>query len=209
MQETRDLDLPVLYFGTPVALITTVNPDGTSNISPISSSWSLGDRYVLGLGGEGRAIENLRRIPELVINLPSADLAHTVEAIAPTTGCDPVPKAKRSSYRHEPDKWTLGGLTPRASADVAAQRIAECPVQMEARVAQFIPIGDGDAFAVEAEVLRVHAHTDILRSETPARIDTERWRPLYYTFRHYFAQGQHRGSNFRASEAHPVGDAAR
>jgi len=44
MERTRIVDLPVLYFGTPVALITTVNPDGSSNISPISSAWALGDR---------------------------------------------------------------------------------------------------------------------------------------------------------------------
>ena len=43
MDETRRVELPVLYFGTPVALITTVNPDGSSNISPISSAWALGD----------------------------------------------------------------------------------------------------------------------------------------------------------------------
>ena len=29
---------PVLYIGTPVALITTCNEDGTANISPMSSA---------------------------------------------------------------------------------------------------------------------------------------------------------------------------
>ncbi len=38
----------VLYVGTPVVLITTLNPDGTTNISPMSSAWMLFDRAVLG-----------------------------------------------------------------------------------------------------------------------------------------------------------------
>ncbi|MGP9689861.1 hypothetical protein ACT3TH_11950 [Psychrobacter sp. AOP22-C1-C5] len=29
----------VLYFGTPVALIGTLNEDGTANLAPISSIW--------------------------------------------------------------------------------------------------------------------------------------------------------------------------
>jgi len=32
----------ILYFGTPVALITTVDVDGNANIGPISSAWALG-----------------------------------------------------------------------------------------------------------------------------------------------------------------------
>ncbi|PCE15196.1 hypothetical protein AUC47_14600 [Microbacterium sp. SZ1] len=198
MQETRAVDLPVLYFGTPVALITTVNPDGSSNISPISSSWALGNRYMLGLGSEGQALANLRRIDHLVINLPSTDLVEAVEAIAPTTGRSPVPDEKHPAYRHEADKWSLGGFTPVTSDDVLALRIAECPVQIEARAAQIIEIDGGSAVAVEAEVLRVHAHESILREYGPDRVETSRWQPLYYSFRHYFGQGERVGANFRA-----------
>jgi flavin reductase (DIM6/NTAB) family NADH-FMN oxidoreductase RutF len=32
----------ILYFGTPVALITTLNADETPNIGPMSSAWALG-----------------------------------------------------------------------------------------------------------------------------------------------------------------------
>jgi len=198
MERTRNVDLPVLYFGTPVALITTVNPDGSSNISPISSAWALGDRYMLGLGAEGQAYANLQRVGELVINLPSADLASAVEAIAPTTGRTPVPEEKRASYRHESDKWSLGGFTRVGSQDVLPPRIGECPVQIEARVAQLIEIDGGSAVAVEAEILRVHAYESILRPQGPDRVDTDKWQPLYYSFRHYFAQGPRVGSNFRA-----------
>ena len=37
----------ILYFGTPVVLITTRNPDGSANITPMSSAWALADRVVI------------------------------------------------------------------------------------------------------------------------------------------------------------------
>lgn len=198
MEKTKSVDLPVLYFGTPVALITTVNAEGASNISPISSAWALGDRYMLGLGAEGQALANLRHLGELVVNLPSSELAAAVEAIAPTTGRTPVPAEKRPAYRHEPDKWSVGRFTKVASLDVVPPRIGECPVQIEARVVQVVDIDGGSAVAVEAEVVRVHVFEGILRATEPDRIDTEKWNPLYYSFRHYFAQGARVGANFRA-----------
>jgi flavin reductase (DIM6/NTAB) family NADH-FMN oxidoreductase RutF len=33
------VDLEVLYFGTPVVLIGSRNPDGTANLAPMSSAW--------------------------------------------------------------------------------------------------------------------------------------------------------------------------
>ena len=44
----------ILYFGTPVVLITTRNPDGSTNITPMSSAWALADRVVIGLAGGGQ-----------------------------------------------------------------------------------------------------------------------------------------------------------
>jgi flavin reductase (DIM6/NTAB) family NADH-FMN oxidoreductase RutF len=38
----------ILYFGTPVVLLTTENADGTANLAPMSSAWTLGQVVVLG-----------------------------------------------------------------------------------------------------------------------------------------------------------------
>jgi len=62
----------VLYFGTPVGLISTLNRDGTTNLSPVSSLFALGQRYAVGLGAGGQAAANLIDCPELVVNLPDA-----------------------------------------------------------------------------------------------------------------------------------------
>ena len=39
----------ILYFGTPVVLISTTNEDGAPNLAPMSSAFWLGWRCMLGL----------------------------------------------------------------------------------------------------------------------------------------------------------------
>ena len=68
---TKIINPKILYYGFPVILLSTLNEDGTVNISPLSSSWVLGDCIVLGIGLGGKAIENLERHPECVINIPA------------------------------------------------------------------------------------------------------------------------------------------
>jgi hypothetical protein len=53
------IDPKILYFGTLVILISTLNEDGTANLAPMSSAWALGWTVMLGLGVEGKTIENL------------------------------------------------------------------------------------------------------------------------------------------------------
>ncbi len=45
-----------MYYGTPVALIVTLNADGSENLAPMSSSWSLRERIVLGMGTASRTV---------------------------------------------------------------------------------------------------------------------------------------------------------
>jgi flavin reductase (DIM6/NTAB) family NADH-FMN oxidoreductase RutF len=195
----------VLYFGTPVALITSLNADGTTNISPMSSAWALGDRVVLGMSSGSMGLENVARERELVINLPGSDLWPKVEAIARATGRSPVPLHKQKiGYRFEPAKFDLGGFTPQNSELVRPKRIAECPIQFEAKVAArhdpgaHWPADRPESFEiVEAKVVRVHAHDDIVIPGTN-HVDTGKWSPLLYVFRHYFGVGADLGRTFKA-----------
>lgn len=114
----------ILYYGTPVVLLTTKNEDGSTNISPISSSWALGDCIVMGIGYGGKAVENLRQHPECVLNLPDPSLWKQVELLAPLTGKDPVPSHKEQmGFRYEKDKFAAAGFTPMPSATVEPKRI--------------------------------------------------------------------------------------
>ncbi|WP_206050675.1 flavin reductase family protein [Nocardioides speluncae] len=79
--KTTTIDLKVKYFGTPVVLISSLNPDGTPNLAPMSSAWWLGDCCMLGLGNSSQTAENIRRTGECVLNLASAELVDVVDRL--------------------------------------------------------------------------------------------------------------------------------
>jgi flavin reductase (DIM6/NTAB) family NADH-FMN oxidoreductase RutF len=186
-----------------VALITTISRAGHPNISPMSSAWALGDRVVLGMARAGQGCANVLATREAVINLPGPDQCEMVEALAATTGRSPVPGYKQAmGYRHEPDKFGLAGLHAVASETVAPPRIAQCPMQLEVRLlmahaASAVDGADPAFMLLELQVTRVHAHETIVVPGTQ-HIDTGRWSPLLYVFRHYFGTGERLGRNFRA-----------
>src|SRR5687768_13743884 len=98
----------ILYFGTPVVLISTVNEDGSYNLAPMSSSFWLGWRCIIGLSAVSKTTQNIIRTGQCVLNLPSSDQAAMVDRLALTTGSDPVPEGKRvRGYRHEKEKFAL------------------------------------------------------------------------------------------------------
>ncbi|GAB2742785.1 flavin reductase family protein [Kitasatospora kifunensis] len=187
----------ILYFGTPVVLVSTLNEDGSANLAPISSAWALGQVIVLGLGAEGQSACNLAARPDLVVNLPAPEQWHAVEALAPLTGRYPVPPSKPAGCRYQPDKFAAAGLRPQPAQLVAAPRVAECPIQLEARAERVRP-GVGEGFViVEANVLKVHAERHLVVPGT-SYIDPGAWSPLIYNFRHYFGLGPELGHTYRS-----------
>jgi flavin reductase (DIM6/NTAB) family NADH-FMN oxidoreductase RutF len=183
----------ILYFGTPVVLIGSNNEDGSYNLAPMSSAWWVGWRCMLGLARSSKTTTNMIRSGECVLNLPSADLVGAVDRLARTTGSDPVPPGKiRRGYRHEKDKFALCGLTAVAGETVAAPRAAECPVQIEAKVAHVHEMAQEDAIwrgnllAIEVRVTRVHAHPEIMMEGEVDRIDPDKWRPLIMSFQQFY-----------------------
>jgi flavin reductase (DIM6/NTAB) family NADH-FMN oxidoreductase RutF len=83
--EFRTVEPKILYFGTPVALVSSLNEDSSTNLAPISSFWALGWTLMWGLLDEAKTAENLRRKPECVVNLPSPDMWRQVEKLAMRT----------------------------------------------------------------------------------------------------------------------------
>jgi flavin reductase (DIM6/NTAB) family NADH-FMN oxidoreductase RutF len=183
------IDPAILYFGTPVVLVTSLNPDGSSNIMPMSSAFWLGHTGLLGIGARSQTASNLQRNADCVLNLPSVDLVSEVDLLALTTGRADVPRAKAErGYRHEPDKFGLAGLTALSSETVSADRIAECPVNLEAGVVNAHPVADG-ILLFEVDITRVHVHEGIRMKGTANRIDPDRWRPLIMSFQHFYGLG--------------------
>jgi len=190
------IDPAILYFGTPVVLVSTIQPDGTPNLAPISSAWWLGRSCLLGFGARSQTPANLLRQGECVLNLPSVAEVDAVDRLARTTGSSPVPPHKEAmGYRHEPDKFGAAGLTPIASQLVAPPRVAECPVQLEAELVASHPIEashperGGKLIALEVRVTRIHVAESIRMPGTAHQIDPERWRPLIMSFCEFFGLG--------------------
>lgn len=187
----QTVDLKVLYFGTPVVLISTRNEDGTANLAPMSSAWWLGQTCVLGLGRRWKTTENLRRERECVVNLVPSSLAEPVDRLALLTGQREVwPRAVARGYRYEPDKFAAAGLTPQRSETVAPPRVAECPIQLECTVVDFHPIDgpEAPASAIEVSVRRTHVDPGLLIPGT-AYVDPDRWDPLIMKFCEFFGGG--------------------
>lgn len=187
----------VLYFGTPVAVVSTLNPDGTTNLAAMSSFWALGDRFVVGLSSVGQTSANLLRTGECVLNFPSPTEWSFVERLAPTTGRSDLTDYHRvSGIEFVRDKFAISGFTALKSEQVAPVRAAECPVQVEARMLAHHHGHDAPAFSYfELQKLCVHAQSRVV--DHKQRIDIDDWSPLFYVFRHYFGKGARLGRSFR------------
>jgi flavin reductase (DIM6/NTAB) family NADH-FMN oxidoreductase RutF len=189
-------DPAILYFGTPVVLVSTLNEDGSANLAPMSSAWWLGRSCMLGFGARSHTPANLRRTGECVLNLPSADQVGAADRLARLTGSDPVPPHKVAmGYRHERDKFGVAGLTPISSLDVGAPRVQECPVQLEAvlegehRLAERDIERSGALIALEVRIVRVHLDESIIMQGDANRVDPVAWRPLIMSFCQFFGLG--------------------
>lgn len=187
------IDPSILYLGTPVLLISTLNADGSANLAPTSSSWFLDKTGVLGIGSRSHTIENLRRCGEVVLNFPSVDLVDAVDRLAGTTGSDPLPEYKQAmGFRSVKDKFALAGLTPQPSELVAPPRALEAPIQLEARVLDIHDVGDPDEHttAVVVQVVRTHIAKNIQRPGHRHHVDPDRWRPLIMNFLEFYGLGE-------------------
>jgi flavin reductase (DIM6/NTAB) family NADH-FMN oxidoreductase RutF len=196
-QMHRTSETSILYFGTPVILISSENENGTYNLAPISSVFWLGWRCIIGIGTNTKTAQNISRTKECVINLPSVHEADAVNRLALLTGCYPVPERKKTKgYRFVANKFEVAGLTPMASELVSVPSIKECPVHLEATVTAIHPIGDDDAslknriVSIELKIVKVRTEESILVHDNFNHVDPDKWRPLIMSFQQFYGLGK-------------------
>jgi flavin reductase (DIM6/NTAB) family NADH-FMN oxidoreductase RutF len=96
-------------------------------------------------------------------------------------------------------------MTAVPSATVAAPRALECPIQLEAKVANVHRVMADEydysvhnrsaectlegILCIEVRITRVHAHRSIIMDGHPNRIDPNRWRPLIMSFQRFYGLG--------------------
>ena len=115
----------------------------------------------------------LKDTGEFVIGLTSAKMARAVDYAGVYTGA-------------KVDKLSALGLTKCESRAVSAPTIAECPLALECRVVEVIPMGTHDVFI--ADILSVSCDDSIL--DENGRICLDRADLLAYAHGEYFALGE-------------------
>ncbi|MND70044.1 Flavin reductase like domain protein [compost metagenome] len=186
----------ILYFGTPVVIVSTMNENNTANLAPISSVFWLGWRCMIGLAASSKTTANLIRTKQCVLNMPSVNQVAAVNRLARTTGSFPVPQGKiQKGYRHEPDKFAIAGLTGQDSHFVKPPRVKECPIQLEAVVegihefAQNDPEMKGKIITFELVIKQVYLDESI-QAINPDKVDPDKWRPLIMSFQEFYGLGE-------------------
>ena len=182
----------IMYFGTPVVLISTLNEDETPNLAPMSSVWWLKKSCLLGLGKRGKTFENLERSRECVLNLPSSEMVAAIDRLALTTGKNPLPEYKQKmNFEFVKDKFSRAGLTEMPSELVRLPCVAECPVQLEATVEKIHDVDSPESSlaAIEVRIQRAYFDENILNSEKRHYVDTDKWKPLIMSFCEFYGLG--------------------
>ncbi len=113
---------------------------------------------------------------EFVINLPSADMAKTVDFVGIYTGA-------------KIDKFKKCGLTKLPSKEVAAPTVAECPVALECRVTNILKMGSHDVFV--ADIVSVSCKEEIFDKD--GKMHFEKANLLAYAHGEYYALGERLG----------------
>jgi flavin reductase (DIM6/NTAB) family NADH-FMN oxidoreductase RutF len=200
----------MLYFGTPVVLLSSLNADGTTNVAPMSSAWWVGSTAMLGMSANSQTVRNLVERPRVVLNLVDPGLVEAVDRLALLTGRPDVPPYKQArGYRYAPDKFGAAGLTPvpaaRAGEDLDADTEPGVDAETEAwpasvaeslihlagvvRAVHEIDEPGSGLRALEVRIERTYVEEDLLLPDHPTYIDPNRWDPLIMKFTEYFGGG--------------------
>ncbi|KAJ2958898.1 hypothetical protein NQZ79_g5617 [Umbelopsis isabellina] len=198
----QTIDPAILYFGTPVVIISTENEDGTYNLAPMSSAWWLHDRCILGLGKNAQTWSNLLRTGQCVLNLPTDDMVSYVDLLAKTTGVEDIaPRKAAMGYTYVKDKFKITGLHPVESCMIRPPRILECPIQMEAVLVTSHDLKSDlaaehrTASAIEVKIIQVHAKQSVQLAGQINKIDPDKWRPLIMSFQHFYGLSSRSGNS--------------
>jgi flavin reductase (DIM6/NTAB) family NADH-FMN oxidoreductase RutF len=142
---------------TPVVLVTCQDEKARPNI--ITLAWvgvanSDPPMISIAIRPERHSYGIIKRTGEFVANLPTTGILKEMDF------CGVVSGSKL-------DKFSTTRLTPLAAEKVKAPLIKECPVNLECRVKQVIPLGSHDLFL--GEVVAAHVDTEI--QDEKGRID--------------------------------------
>ncbi len=156
-------------------VLVTVGDMENANI--ITIGWTgilstIPPRTYISVRPERYSYKLLKEKREFVINLPRATQAWEVDYAGIYTGA-------------KVDKFRECGFTKTQSAEVGAPSIAECPVALECRVVEIIPMGTHDVFI--SDIVSVSCDGSVLDEDGKMRFDKADL--LAYAHGEYFSLG--------------------
>ncbi len=157
-------------------VLVTVKSGGVSNIITIGWTGILATnppKTYISVRPSRHSYEMLREAREFVINLAPASLATAVDYCGIYTGA-------------KVDKFEKCSLTQLESQKVAAPTISECPIALECRVTDILPMGTHDVFM--ADIVSVSCDESIIDKNGKIRYDKADL--LAYVHGEYFRLGE-------------------
>lgn len=166
----KELPIPVLqaYLShaiapRPVAFVSTIDKNGTPNLSPFSffNIFSTSPPVVVfspARSGRTNTIkhthENVSEVPEAVINVVTYDMVHQASLSS-------------SEYPKGVNEFEKAGFSMLPSEVVKPPRVKESPIQMECKVKQVIELGQtaGAGNLVICEIVLIHINEAVLNEK--------------------------------------------
>jgi flavin reductase (DIM6/NTAB) family NADH-FMN oxidoreductase RutF len=144
----------------PIAFASTINQDGTPNLSPFSFYNVFSSNPPIAIFSPARRVrdnttkhtlDNVKHTPEVVLNAVNYDIVQQMSLSS-------------TEYPYGINEFEKAGLTPLASELVKPFRVKESPVQLECKVNEIIALGDqgGAGNLIVCEILLVHIKESIL-----------------------------------------------
>lgn len=157
----------------PIAVISTLNVDGTSNLAPFSFFTAISARPMIiafcpmirSSDGQFKdTVKNILREREFVVNFCTEDNYEKVNLAS-------------TELPYGQDEFAFAGLTPVDGQLVRAKRVKESPVQFECQFRDMLCYGKvpGSGSLITGEVKLVHVDETILKD---GKIDTGLFRPV-------------------------------
>jgi flavin reductase (DIM6/NTAB) family NADH-FMN oxidoreductase RutF len=177
------------FFPVPAALIVSgVEPNlNVATVAWIGIVSSTPPTLGISLNKDRYTLQLIRELGEFTVNIPAASQFREVDFCGLTHGRDR-------------DKMKAAGFTPIAGKCTKTPIIAECPYNIECKVAQELILGDW--VLILGEMVETWIDEDKLDPSNRAKIDIAKVDPLVYCarVRQYWSIGKKLGEGFGAGK---------
>lgn len=172
----------VILNPVPVVLVTSKNKEGKTNVFTVGWTGTINTKppmLYISIRPERLSYEYIKETMEFVVNLPGSNLVKAVDYCGVRSG-------KRN------DKIKELGFTLSESSNISVPYIDECPINIECKVKDIIPLGTHDMFI--AEVVGSHINEDLFDED--GKIHFENANMMAYCHGEYFPLQKHPVGSF-------------